>query len=313
MEVLNNSTYWTSEFAITEADVARIEAYIRRVRHACDLTELAKRVVRGRLRFGPESGPAILPFLSDPSVRLWDPAGHWEIGDHVIVGVMLKPLEEYKPFVGEVIRVDEHLVVVLIDALNAEKLFKTEAEFSADDLEKWRQAVRDLVYKKGQRKDIESRVEYVLFKHGEKVVTKLMSALRNDNRFVRLAGRWFLRELVVCPSEEQIASLAWAMVPLQEPKPTDALVRLVHPPLADGDAGLFGLYISMRERPELFKNVDPGLRPRWVLASTPPGSFVPNHAAYDPNTYEVICLPGRVASPNVVKRLWNLGLLDAVV
>jgi len=149
--------------------------------------------------------------------------------------------------------------------------------------------------------------------HGERVVSQLLDALRADERFVRLAGRWFLRDLAVPPTEEQLTALAWAMVPLEEPQPSDALVPLVQPLLAEADAGLFGLYLAMRERTDLFRNVDPGKRPRWVLAGPPPGSCTPRHAAYDPQTYEVLCLPEGPIPPETVKRLWDLGLLRAVV
>lgn len=162
-------------------------------------------------------------------------------------------------------------------------------------------------------KDVETQVEYVILEHGERVVSQLLDALRADERFVCLAGHWFLRELAVSPTEEQLTTLAWAMVSLEEPQSTAELVPRVEPPLAESDPGLFGLYLAMRDRPDLFENADPGQRPRWVLAGQPPGSCIPQYAAYDPETYEILCLPGKSAPPETVKRLWNLGLLKAVL
>ena len=70
--------YWIEEFQVTKADLDRITAHIRETSRAHDLTTLARRVVRGRLRYGPEtSTPALAGWAKDLSVRLWDPAGEW--------------------------------------------------------------------------------------------------------------------------------------------------------------------------------------------------------------------------------------------
>jgi len=55
--------YWIEEFQITQADLDRIAAHIRDTGQAHDLTALARRVVRGRLRYGPVNppGPGIPP------------------------------------------------------------------------------------------------------------------------------------------------------------------------------------------------------------------------------------------------------------
>ena len=311
-----SDAYWTNEFEITLADLDRIAAHIRKTSQAHDLTELAKRVVRGRLRFGPEtSAPTQATWADDPSVRLWDPASTWEVGDHVIVAVGFseRGRTRHEPFVGEVVAIETQQVRVQIDALGEARTYSTQVCYSSDDLHKWRRFVENLVEARRTDPDVEVQVEFVILKHGERVVSQLLNALRADERFVLLAGRWFLRELALSPTEEQLTALAWAMVPLQEPQPTDALVPLVHPPLSESDPGLFGLYLAMRQHPELFNNVDPGLRPRWVLAGPPPGTFTPRHAAYDPQTYEILCLPNQAAPPETVRRLWELELLRAVV
>jgi hypothetical protein len=306
--------YWIEEFQVTQADLDRIAAYVRETRGAHDLTALARRVVRGRLRYGPEtSAPAWPAWAEDPSVRLWDPGDQWREGDHAIVAVGFA--EEgrtvHEPFVGEVTRVDANQVTVQIDALGESRAFTTQAQ--ADCLERWRQFVEDLVEARRGSRDLETQTGYVLLEHGERVVSQLLDALRADERFVRLAGRWFLRELAVPPTGEQLAALAWAMVPLEEPLPTADLVPLVRPPLAEGEPGLFGLYLALRDQAGSFENVDPGKRPRWVLAGPPPGSCTPHHAAYDPETYEVLCLPGEAVPPEAVRRLWEVGLLEVVI
>jgi len=309
--------YWIEEFQVTQADLDRIAAHIRDIGQAHDLTALARRVVRGRLHYGPEtaSTPVQPGWADDPSVRLWDPAGEWSEGDHAIVAVCFREGDRkwYEPFVGEVIKIETDKVRIQIDALGESRSYSTRARYSADDLQKWRRLVEELVEARRGTKDVKTQVEYVILEHGEWVLSQLLDGLRADERFVRLAGRWFLRELTVLLTEEQLAALAWAMVSLEEPQPTADLIPQVTPPLAEGDLGLFGLYLAMRDHPDLFENVDPGKRPRWVLAGPPPGSCTLQHAAYDPETYEVLCLPGEPVPPEAVGRLWGLGLLKAVL
>ena len=316
MSDVYDSAYWSDEFQVTEADLDRIAAHIRETGQAHDLTELAKRVVRGRLRFGPEtSAPARPAWARDPSVRLWDPAGKWKEGDHVIVRTWSYKTRRNTVTVGEVSKVeaDGVLVHVMMDDIRDPiRKFKRAAAGSPEAVT-WHQTVRRALEAMQQSSSLEDSVQRIILKHGQRVVSQLLDALRADERFVRLAGRWFLRELALPSTEEQLTALAWAMVPLQEPQPTDALAPLVQPPLAEGDGGLFGLYLDMRQHPELFNNVDPGLRPRWVLTGPPPGSFTPRHAAYDPQTYEVLCLPDQPAPSEAVRRLWDLGLLKAVL
>lgn len=53
--------YWQKEFAITQADLDRIAALIRETQQTQDATTLIRRVVRGRLRYGRESGAPLAP------------------------------------------------------------------------------------------------------------------------------------------------------------------------------------------------------------------------------------------------------------
>jgi len=308
-----SDTYWTEQFDITTADLERIVQRMRETRSAFDLTELAKRVVRGRLRHGPEHSPAVLPPRArDPSVRLWDPAGEWREGDQVIIWTWSFKAKRQEVMVGEITGTDSrHAYIAVNDSYQPERKFRRAAPGSQDAIT-WHQAVRRAVEAMQRGTSLEEQVRFVILEHGQRIVSRLLDVLRADQRFVRLAGRWFLRELAAVATEEQLTALAWAMVGLEEPQPTEALVPLVQPPLAEGDPGLFGLYLAMRGRQDLFKNVDPGKCPRWVLAGPPPGSFTPSYAAYDPETYEVLCLPSKSASPEVAKRLWDLGLLKAV-
>jgi hypothetical protein len=311
MSDVYSDIYWTDEFDITTADLERIARRMRETCSAYDLTELAKRVVRGRLRHGPEQSPAVLPpWADDPSVRLWDPAEEWKERDHVIVARLVRR-DVYGAFVGEIVAVEPHQIRMKLDKVECPAIYLRAAPGS-EQARRWHAKVREVVAEKRRASELEEQTDLVLLEHGQRIVSRLLDALQADEHFVCLAGRWYLRELAVPPSEEQIAALAWAMLKLSDPQPTEALIPLVQPPLPEGDASLFGLYLAMRQRPNLFANADPGQRPRWVLAGPPPGSFTPRYTAYDPETYQVLCLPGEPVSPDVVKRLWELDLLQAV-
>lgn len=306
--------YWLEEFQVTQADLDRIANYIRRTGQAHDLTTMARRVVRGRLRYGPEtSAPVLTDWVDDASVRLWDPAGEWKVGDHVIVLHFQKKEGKWvnEPSIGEITRVEPHQVSVHLDSGRLTTYQR--ALPGSEDAHNWRETVQKVVAERLRAPEPEEQAGAVLLTHGNRIAGQLLSALDADQRFVHLAGRWFLRELAVQPTDAQLASLAWAMLSLEEPQPTEALVPLVRPPLAEGDPGLFGLYLAMQERTNLFCNVDSPQYPRWVLAGLPPGSCTPRRAAYDPETYEVLCLPGQSIPPETVRRLWDLDLLRAVM
>jgi hypothetical protein len=303
--------YWQSEFAVTEADVNRLASYIAETDQAHDLTSLARRVVRGRLRHGYEtSAPAQPAWTRDPSVRLWDPAGQWQKGDHIVVARMVRK-DVYEPFFGEIVAVESHQVRLVLDGVTQPAIYQRAAPDS-DKARKWHAKVKEVVAEKQKASSLEERTGAILLEHGDRVAGQLLHALRADERFVRLAGRWFLRRLAVSPSEDQLAALAWAMLSLDEPQPTQDLLSLLHPPVIEGDAGLFGLYLGMRDRTDLFANADPGQRPRWVLAGPPPGPAATSYAAYDPATHHVLCEPDETLDENAARRLWELDLFRVV-
>ena len=305
--------YWTTQFQVTQGDLDRIAARIRGTRRARDLTSLARRLVRGRLRHGQETSNRVpLVWAQDPSVRLWDPVDDWDVSDHVIVLTWSYARKRKEPMVGEVVRTQDMVTVLVDDTYRPERPFQRAGE-GTEEAQKWRETVENAVAGLRGSDALEERIDLVVLEHGERVVGQLLEAMRSDGRFVRLAGRWFLRDLAKRPSVKQIDTLAWRMVELDEAQPTGNLVAEVKPPLTEGDAGLFGLYLALRERADLFANADPGQRPRWVLAGPPPGGFTPYRAAFDPETYEVLCMPTETAPPEVVGRLWEADLLQAVM
>jgi hypothetical protein len=307
--------YWQSEFAVTQADMDRHETYIAETGQAYELEALAKRIICGRLQHGAEVSPTALGVetaLADQSVRLWDPYAEWQVGDQVVLWTWSYARRANEVKIGEVTGYDELRVRVLVEDSGYRERSLQRAVADPQNAERWRGTVEEAVARLRRAQTVDEWTELIALEHGDRVASQLLHALRADERFVRLAGRWFLRRLAMLPSEKQLAALAWAMLGLDEPLPTQDLLSLLHPPVTGGDAGLFGLYLGLRDCPGLFANADPGQRPRWVLAGPPPGPAVASYAAYDPDTHCVLCEPDETPDEDVARRLWELDLFRAV-
>lgn len=116
------------------------------------------------------------------------------------------------------------------------------------------------------------------------------------------------------PSDRQLEGLAYAMVAAADrPLTVGEMLPLLPAPSSQGDAGLFGLALGLYQRPDLFLNIDSEPRPRYSLAAPPPGDYTARNAAFDPQTYGLLCEVGDTLTPETVQRLWELGLLSTVI
>ena len=307
-----DEAYWGRDFAVTSGDLGAVASHIELTGRAGDLGGLAKRLVQGRLRAGRASSGATLPVASgDAPVRLWDPAAGWHKGDRVIVARLL-PGGGHRAFVGRVAGVLGARVEVELDASGDLRKYEMARPDSEKALE-WRSFVARVVDETLSSPDAEMQVEGIILRHGETILSRLLGALARDDRFVEVKRRWFLSSLAGLPGHEQVSGLAWAMLSAVGPQQTDELVQLVDPPLAPGDRGLFGLDLALAARSKTFERVESEQGRGWVLCGPPPGCFTPQCAAYDPETYEILCGPAQTAGESVVRRLYELDLLRAVV
>ncbi|MGC9320604.1 MAG: hypothetical protein ACP5KN_21405 [Armatimonadota bacterium] len=333
MDLKHDRDYWETSFAVRRADLDRVARRIERTGEAHTLTRLTRRLIRGRLRYGPErvrvpESSAAGDDMAEPigssvlrperiEVRLWDPAAAWQAGDLAIFAVPVphRRLQTFSPAVGRVLKTQGNSVIVTIDGQRGTRIYGTATRRREDkDLDRWRRSIEDLVTVLEDRTDEPSCIDYVFWLHGERIVSLLRNALRDDTRLVALEERWFLAKLAARPTEDQLLGLARAM--LRDPKETITyadLLALMPAATIEGDAGRFGLALAMRERPDLFSNVEVGGRTRWALAGPPPGEYTARLAAYDPDTYAVLCEPGDTLSPESAQRLWDLDLLTVVI
>lgn len=305
-------------FLVCERDLSHIVGRMMATRAAEDLTTVARRLIQDRLELGPARGAAIVHPVSDRDrVRLWDPTDAWHAGDRALFSLpaVRDGQRAFTPCAGEVMQVRGRAVVVRLDGESGTRIYGG-APASGDTVSvvEWRQSVEDLIRTLPDHDSVEARVDYVLWSLGEPILTALLSVLRQDGRFVAVDGRWFLRSIAVVPSDRQLEGLAYAMVAAADrPLTVGEMLPLLPAPSSQGDAGLFGLALGLYQRPDLFLNIDSEPRPRYSLAAPPPGDYTARNAAFDPQTYGLLCEVGDTLTPETVQRLWELGLLSTVI
>ncbi len=201
-----------------------------------------------------------------------------------------------------------------IDGEEIPRIWGTPAHRNDTEVPRWRESLGLYIRRLRGSARAHASVDYVLFQQGPHIMSKLLSALRSDGRFMEWEGRWFLKSLIASPDEARLVTLARTMlaealsgVRLSEILKAMPLVRGDHAP------ALFGFALAMSRRPDLFSSVENGRYVRWSLAVPPPGDYKAAFAVYDPRTYEVICEPGDSLSPDDVNKLWRLDLLATAV
>jgi len=308
-----SEAYWREEFDITQDDLHRLAEFIRETGQAQDLTTLARRIVRGRLRYGPDMSAAVLPGATGGEpVRLWNPAGAWKVGDRVLVARRVGPTKRIAAFVGEIVGMTAREVTVQLDGV-AEKVTYERAEEDTEKARKWRNKVREVAAQMREAPETEDRVEGVLLEHGERIFARLLQALQSDDRFLTLDGRWFVRDLTSALSAHQIRWVVASLAQRREPATTPDLLPLVPPPLPPGDTGLFSLHAALLSHRDRFANVGSLSRPLWNVVPVPWSRAVGAFYAYDPDTYEILLQPGQRLKKTQAERLRALGLYDALV
>ncbi len=305
-------------FRVRARDLDRMARRIERTGEAHDLTQLTRRFIRGRLRYGMERGSVL---ASTPGagerVRLWDPATVWHQGDWALFPVPTHRDRDrsHSPCFGEIVRVQGQSVVARLDGYVGTRVYGMAiGDREGDAVAEWRRSVEELVAILSESDEEHLRIDHVFWSRGATIASDIRGALCQDARFIALDGRWMLRRLIALPSSDQLEELARAMMfEVDRPLTADELVLRLVPPQAAGDAGVFGLAAALHERPDLFSRIPSGARSRWVVSALPPGSYRARLAAYDPETYVLLCEPGQALSPEVAQRLWELDLLPVIV
>jgi hypothetical protein len=307
--------YWDSEFDVTKDDLIRINEYLDRRNEPVHITELVKRLIRGRIRFGHDISPAALNSWTKQSlVKLWDPASNWNVGDRVVV-ITIDPgtnLESYGAFIGDVINIDPIKNYVTVHLEIGDKTFEKAIPGSEKAIT-WHNAVREVVAQKIKSTELEDQVTAVLAQYGDRIVSRLIEVLEQDGRFSGINNHWFINELIEPLSNIQVRSMYRKLIGVGKPLQLDLIKDLCDPALPDDLIGDFRLLRSLEGNPNLFQLNVKGTNKTWKAVIPEPDQMVVKRYAYDPNTYEIICTPGSKLNKQTSQRLQELGLMAHVV
>lgn len=320
MTDIYSDEYWLNEFTITQNDLIRIADKMLRDQKPQDLKTIAIRIIKGRLEHGHDISPAALQNLTGKaSVRLWDPEENWQIGELVLVARLNAYNSLYEPFLGKIISISSEYVELYIEEMQESVTYGrllpgtkvTKKHGAKADI--WRNTVKEAVTKKLQSKDLASQAEGIFLQYGEKILNSIISSLESDKNFIGLGDSWYLTsELFQCnPSKlknlynnflkQDVFSLEEAVMYYLEGERSNYIIWQM------------SIRAGLDMMPERFESIGNSLHPQWrVLPPTPEKAKVKYHA-YDPNTYEVLCLPGQLLEVEKANRLMDLNLYKSMV
>ena len=300
-----------AELLIYQADLDRLARRMRKMGRACTLTALARRWVRGRLRYGTESGDIISLPESTP-VRFWDPGEVWHPGDWAVFPVAFtrNGVRRRKPRAGQIVRVMGTSLTAQIDGEMRPRLWGIPASRDDVAITRWRASLDRHIDRLETSDREDARIDWVLFRQGAAIMSRLLVALGADGRFIEWEGEWFLHSLVEYPSETRLCKLARTMLTMEaNGVRLSELLSQMPDVEVDNPATIFGFALAMSERPDLFTKVKTGRYTRWSLVSPPSGEYEAKFPVFDPQTYEIVCEPGDRLTADEVQRLWALRLL----
>ena len=309
--------YWSRLFGVTSADLDLladvIKARVQASGRASDLTGLTRAVVAARFDKGPRvnSVPAPDSKVADPIVRRWDPEAVWAVGDLAIFVVPdLDRVRGFAPWLGTILQAGGDHVLARIDGRGGPEVHA----LGPAGRNRTGPSPESRMAALAESDDAGSCVDEVIWRFGGVVVGRLLGAMRSDSRFVELEGSWFLRELCRRPRDQAATAAAQALFELQGPSLTlDELLARTGVAGNASAAERFGWALALEERADTFTRVSTLPQSRWALAGPPPLPLVARFAAYDPESYVVLCTPGDTLSAAVARRLWDFGLLYAAL
>src|SRR5689334_17664411 len=105
--------------------------------------------------------------------------------------------------------------------------------------------------------------ESILFKQGERILSRLADALQSDSRFTGLEGKWFLAEKLP-PIERAVLQKVHGLL-LQNPSlPVDEILSVLKENLStDQTLWKMALQTALSRSPERFENIGTPAQPQW--------------------------------------------------
>lgn len=303
--------YWEYEFDITMSDVERISALIKELNLPASIVVLARRIIRGRIRYGQDISPsAITEWAGKRTVQLWDPAGKWSVGDGVVVVRNNDETDQYETYVGYITSLEPQLANIEI---NHEEIAFMRAEPGSNKAQKWHALVREVVAQKIKSAEIDDQVTAVLAQFGDRIISRLVEVLEHDQRFIGFDNQWFLTELIDPLPISQVRSIYKKLIELRKPQQLGALKAFCDPQLSEDVVSNFILLQGLEEHPKLFQKNTVGNHTTWIAILPELDQIQTHRFAYDPDTYEIISTPGRKLNTQTSLRLQELGLFAHVI
>lgn len=305
MTDIYSDEYWLNEFTITTADLNRFQEKILRDNTPTDTTSLVNQLIKGRLEYGHEVSPSVLKtWTGKDSVRIWDPLEKWSVGDRIIVPKEVKN-GYYQCFIGEIIRVIEtkSQIEVWLDGQETLAIYRygNPAAVGVSEF------TRQLVEKKY------GEVDYIVVRFGNRIVSALLHALEADKRFIRLEGKWFLKHQLPVIATSKLQSAHQTLLGRDSFVLDDILPMAQVDGVQNETLLKMGVQVALQGLPERFENIGTTARPLWRALPPSPEKAKVKYHAYDPKTYEVLCLPGQSVELQKAKRLMDLKLYKFMV
>jgi hypothetical protein len=230
--------------------------------------------------------------------------------------------KEIKPFLGAI--VDKSSDIFFIRLEEGEEIVKYGRTKNAKETKQRFEAIRRAITKKERAvrqkqlgREADENVEIILLEYGARVASRLLTSLSDDSRFVSVGDRWFLEELLVPLSQNQLNRLHQKMLAEGEILTLEQMLPSVDPSLPPGDIGLFSLHKALEEEQRgLFEQSVAEGQWRWRAVKPPPPPWeeaMAGYYVYDPSTYEVLLQPGQPLKKYIAERLQELGIYDQVV
>jgi hypothetical protein len=312
--------YWSRQFDITQDDLNRVAERLERTGAPQDLIAIALPVIKGRIEHGHDFSPAVLSELTGkPSVRLWDPACEWQVGDVVLVAHDRSGNLKHEAFLGEIIFLDQELADIKIEELQSIKTYTRtlpgtkNAKKHGSAIETWRKTLRDSVENKLQSGNLNEQIEGVLLKHGERILSRLAETLQTDSRFSGLDGKWYLTNKLPRIEAEALKRVHLALLQNPSYSETEILTLAHDDTTTDATQLRMALHAALQKSPQRFENTGTVARPQWKARLPEPGQAEVAYFAYDPQTYEILCRPGQRLTQKKAQRLQELNLYAHVV
>jgi hypothetical protein len=307
--------YWEQEFNVTPEDLNRLYVWVKEENCARTLTEFARRVVGGRLRFGPvpetSARTSEVEWESGKKFRLWDPAGNWHVGDRVIV-LRNKGKQNLVPFAGQIVKIKEPYVDVSIEDEGKTVTYNLAGEKSTITINV-RKNIREAIQRRkeqiqegGNTTELEENINLILMVFGERVFSLIQSSIQKDKRFLLEQDKWFVTDALVSIPTNDLDRLYWHLLENKTPHKLASLLTDLSLSFATYDVGLFSLYQALNQTPEKFCLTDAG----WIAIKPPPPPWhqaVSAFYVYDPATYAIILQPAQPLTLNLAERLEAFG------